>query len=254
MLNLLKIEYEKIITYSTFWVIFGLFFFFTPLVFYGLGQIKLVSFPTDFTTIYHFPDIWNNITYVASWFNLLIGILLVILVCNEFSFKTFRQHVIDGQSKSDFILSKILLSISFSFLTTFYLFLIVGFLGFISGNDGSFLTDIKYLLIYFVQSLGYMSLGLIIAVTIRSSALATIIFIFSIFFESILSYFVPDAIAPFLPLEIISNLTPVPTPKGIQVPILAEAIPLNTSLMIAVIYILAFWGISFLTLNYKDVK
>ena len=45
MLNLLKIEYEKIITYSTFWVIFGLFFFFTPLVFYGLGQIKLDSFP-----------------------------------------------------------------------------------------------------------------------------------------------------------------------------------------------------------------
>ena len=234
--------------------IFGLFFFFTPLVFYGLGQIKLDSFPIDFTAIYHFPEVWNNITYIASWFNLLIGMLLVILVCNEFSFKTFRQHVIDGQSKSDFILSKILLSSSFSFLTTFYLFLIVGFLGFASGSDGSFLTGIKYLLIYFIQSLGYMSLGLIIAIIIRSSALSIIIFTFSIFFESILSYFVPDAIAQFLPLKIISNLTPVPTPKGIQIAVLAEAIPLNTSLMIVVIYILAFWGISFLTLNYKDVK
>ena len=158
MLKLLKIEYKKIIPYSTFWVIFGLFFFFTPFFFYGLGQIKLDSFPIDFTAIYHFPEVWNNITYIASWFNSLIGMLLVILVCNEFSFKTFRQHVIDCQSKSDFILSKILLSSSFSFLTTFYLFLIVGILGFVSGSDGSFLTDIKYLLIYFVQSLGYMSL------------------------------------------------------------------------------------------------
>ncbi|NQW26820.1 MAG: hypothetical protein HQ474_02830 [Flammeovirgaceae bacterium] len=254
MLKLLKIEYKKIIPYSTFWVIFGLFFFFTPFFFYGLGQIKLDSFPIDFTAIYHFPEVWNNITYIASWFNLLIGMLLVILVCNEFSFKTFRQHVIDGQSKSDFILSKILLSSSFSFLTTFYLFLIVGILGFVSGSDGSFLTDIKYLLIYFVQSLGYMSLGLIIAIVIRSSALAIIMFTFSIFFESVLSYLVPDAIAQFLPLEIISNLTPVPTPKGIQVAVLVDAIPLNTSLMIAGIYILAFWGISFLTLSYKDVK
>ena len=99
-----------------------------------------------------------------------------------------------------------------------------------------------------------MSLGLIIAIIIRSSALSIIIFTFSIFFESILSYFVPDAIAQFLPLKIISNLTPVPTPKGIQIAVLAEAIPLNTSLMIVVIYILAFWGISFLTLNYKDVE
>ena len=79
-------------------------------------------------------------------------------------------------------------------------------------------------------------------------------FTFSIFFESVLSYLVPDAIAQFLPLEIISNLTPVPTPKGIQVAVLVDAIPLNTSLMIAGIYILAFWGISFLTLSYKDVK
>ena len=114
MLDLLKIEYKKLIPYSTFWVIFGLFFLFTPIVFYGVGQIKIDILPIDFATMYNFPAVWNNITYIASWFNLLIGMLFVILICNEFSFKTFRQHVIDGHSKADFIISKILLMSSFS--------------------------------------------------------------------------------------------------------------------------------------------
>jgi hypothetical protein len=122
MLDLLKIEYKKLIPYSTFWVIFGLFFLFTPIVFYGFGQVKIDAFPIDFATMYKFPNVWNNITYIASWFNLLIGMLLVILICNEFSFKTYRQQVIDGHSKADFIISKILLMSSFSLLSTLYFF------------------------------------------------------------------------------------------------------------------------------------
>ncbi len=258
MIDLLKIEYKKLIPYSTFWVIFGLFFLFTPIVFYGAGQIKIDAFPIDFATIYNFPNVWNNITYIASWFNLLIGMLLVILVCNEFSFKTFRQHVIDGQSKADFILSKILLMSSFSLLSTLYLFIIGGLFGSLTGSDTSFLTDIKYLLIYFIQSLGYMSIGLTIAVLIRTSALSIILFISSIFFESIIRLLIPDTLAQFFPMKIISNLTPFPSPEGVQVAntngVIVEAVSLNTTLLIAVVYIFVFWGISYLLLTKKDIK
>ena len=45
MIHLLQIEYKKLIPYATFWVIFGLFFAFTPIVFYGAGQIKIEGFP-----------------------------------------------------------------------------------------------------------------------------------------------------------------------------------------------------------------
>ena len=254
MLNLLEIEYKKILPYSTTWVIFGLFFLFTPVVFYGIGQIKLDNLLIDFATVYKFPDVWNNITYIASWFNLLIGMLLVILVCNEFAFKTFRQHVIDGQSKSDFIVSKILLMSSFSFITTLYLFIVGAVFGFLSGSEVSFLVDIKYLLIYFVQSLGYMSLGLLIAVIIRTSALSIILFISSIFLESIVRLLVPDKLGQFFPMKIISNLTPVPMAKSIQVMVVEESISLNTSLLTAVVYVIAFWGISYFILVNKDIK
>ncbi|PCJ28355.1 MAG: hypothetical protein COA97_01630 [Flavobacteriales bacterium] len=259
MLDLLKIEYKKIIPYTTFWVIFGLFFVFTPIVFYGAGQFKIEGLPIDFASMYKFPDVWNNITYIGSWFNLLIGMLMVILVCNEFSFKTFRQHVIDGQSKADFIVSKILLMTSFAFVSTAYLFLIGLLFGFISGGDGSFLADIKYLVIYFIQSLGYMSVGLIIAVLIRKSAMSIIAFICSILAESIIRALVPDFIDQYFPMKIISNLTPFPTPEGFMVQemrnaVIPDALSLNTTLIVAVIYVFLFWGVSYFILTKKDIK
>ena len=258
MINLLQIEYKKLIPYTTFWVIFGLFFAFTPIVFYGAGQIKIDGFPIDFATMYNFPDVWNNITYIGSWFNLLIGMLLVILVCNEFSFKTFRQHVIDGNSKADFIISKILLMTSFSLISTTYLFLLGAIFGFSTGG-GDLFVDIKYLLVYFIQSLGYMSVGLIIAVLIRSSALSIITFICSILAEFILRLLIPDGIDQYFPMKIISNLTPIPTPKGFIVAemknsMLPEVMTLNTTLIIGVFYVLTFWGISYFILTKKDIK
>ena len=260
MLDLLKIEYKKIIPYTTFWVIFGLFFLFTPIVFYGVGQFKIEGVPIDFATAYKFPNVWNNITYIASWFNLLIGMLFVILVCNEFAFKTFRQQVIDGQSKADFIVSKILLMTSFGLITSAYVFIVGALFGFISEGDGSFLTDIKYLLIYFIQSLGYMSVGLIIAVLIRSSAMSIITFICSIMAESIIRALVPDFIDQYFPMKIISNLTPFPTPDGLMMEqmqgavIPPEAMSLNTTVIIAVVYVFAFWSISYFILTKKDIK
>ncbi len=259
MLNLIHIEYKKLIPYSTFWAIFGMFFIFTPIVFYGAGQIKIEGFPIDFATMYNFPNVWNNITYIASWFNLLIGMLMVILVCNEFSFKTFRQQVIDGQSKADFIVSKILLMTSFALICTTYLFICGSVFGLLSGGDGSFTSQISFLLIYFIQALGYMSVGLIIAVLIRSSALSIIMFICSILAESIIRALVPDAIDQYFPMKIISNLTPFPTPEGMMVEqmknaVLPDVMALSTTLTVAVIYVIAFWGISYFILTKKDIK
>ena len=260
MLDLLKIEYKKIIPFTPFWVIFGLFFIFTPIVFYGLGQIKIDGFPIDFATMYNFPNVWNNITYIASYFNLLIGMLLVILVCNEFTFKTFRQHVIDGQSKADFVYSKIILMSSFALVSTLFLFITGTFFGFSSdaATGDLFLKDIKYLLIYFIQSLGYMSVGFIISILIRSSAMSIIIFLCSIIGESIIRALVPDQIDMYFPMKIISNLTPFPIPESILDQNIAmgdaEPISLMTTLAIAAIYIVVFWAMSYLILLKKDIK
>lgn len=144
--------------------------------------------------------------------------------------------------------------ISFALISTIYLFLLGALFGFASGG-GDFLTDIKYLFIYFVQALGYMSVGLIIAVLIRSSALSIITFICSIFAESIIRFLIPDAIDQYFPMKIISNLIPFPTPKEFMMGEMENSVMhLSTSLIIAVIYVFAFWGVSYFILTKKDIK
>jgi ABC-type transport system involved in multi-copper enzyme maturation permease subunit len=263
MFDLIKIEFKKIMPYSTFWVIFILVFALIPAVFYGIGQIQIQGAPFDLKTMYTFPGVWNNLTYLASWFNLLIGMVVVILVCNEFSFKTFRQHVIDGQSKSDFIIAKIWLMVFLALCSTVYIFIIGALFGLITTTgSATIMDDIHYLGIYFIQALGYMSVGLIIATLIRSTALSIIIFMLSILIESIVQIFVPNAIAQYFPMEIIANLTPnplmnammVPGPTGPQPAIMMETIPLSTNVMVAGIYIVLIWGIAYFILTKKDIK
>jgi len=262
MLHLLKIEFKKIIPFSTFWVIFGLVFLLTPAIFYSIGQMGGQGI--SLSSIYNFPGVWNNITYLGSWFNLLIGMCVVILVCNEFSFKTFRQHVIDGQSKADFVISKILLITVFALFSAIYLF-IIGFLfGSISNNPDniSFLTDIKYIFIYFIQAIGYMSVALLIATLIRSTALSIILFLASIAIESIIQFAIPYPFDKYFPMETIANLTPNPflnpieMQPGIEVanPLAQAQIPFNTTLIVSIIYIFIFWGITYFILTKKDIK
>ena len=148
---------------------------------------------------------------------------------------------------------------SFALICTTYLFIVGSLFGFVSGGDGSFTTDIKYLFVYFLQALGYMSVGLIIAVLIRSSAMSIIIFIFSIFAEWILRLPIPDVIDQYFPMKIISNLTPFPTPSGLmgaemKNAMMPEVMTLNTTLMIGVVYVMVFWGISYFILTKKDIK
>ena len=268
MLNLLKIELKKILPYTTFWVIMILVFALIPLLFLGIGQIQIQGAPFDMKEMYRFPGVWNNLTYLASWFNLLIGMLLVILVCNEFSYKTFRQQVIDGQNKSDFVISKILVMVVISLVSTIYLFIVGSIFGLTTtiGNV-SLVENIKYLAVYFVQAIGYMSVGFLIATLIRSTALSIIIFMLSILIESIIQIFVPGSIEKYFPMEIIANLTPNPLmsnmmpdpsqlPPGatVQVPPMFESLPLSTTVLVASMYILVFWGVTYFILTKKDIK
>ena len=272
MLDLLKIELKKIIPYTAFWVIFGLVFLLIPAVFFALG--KMIGPAAG--DMYSFPGVWNNITYLASWFNLLIGMMMVILVCNEFSFKTFRQHVIDGQSKSDFIIAKIQLMVFLALASSIYVFIVGALFGLANTTGDSSLVDgIKYVGVYFIQALGYMSVALIIATLIRSTALSIIIFMLSILIESIIQViiqiFSKSGFENYFPMEIIANLTPNPILESLAAnqqmmqaqmqqpgmpppPPMPEPISLSTTVIVACVYILVFWGITYFILTKKDIK
>ena len=186
-------------------------FFLVVLVTSGM-DITVPGFSTDY--LYQFPNIWEYFPWVASWFNLLLAILIIVMTGNEYSFRTFRQHVIDGFSRSQLLSGKVFLILMigvYSLVMVLFFSLVFGFI-FSNDYSGGVLFRKSYiLLVYFVQAVAYMSAGFFLAILFRSTALGIIIFIlYRLIIEPVIRLFFPQQVRLYFPMKSISNLTPLP--------------------------------------------
>jgi len=257
MLRLLKIELAKNKSYYTFWILIGIYFtFLLATTLSGMEALKwLAAKGADFgdfdvlkVPLYHFPDIWQNLTFVAQYFRFLIGIFIIISITNEFSYKTIRQNVIDGLSRADFITSKVLFIIGFSLLAT----IVVLFIGLGMGSIYSpksemrfMFTHIEFVFAYFLATLNYLLLVMTIALIVKRAGLAIVILLVYPVFEWILKVPLPDSmeyLTEYLPYSALSNLIDIPFPKYIFIEI-RDAVGLKDILInLAYIPILVFIG------------
>lgn len=125
--------------------------------------------------IFNFPFIWHFNTYVAGILKIFLAVVIVSMMSNEYSYGTLKQNLIDGLSKKEFIQSKFLVVILFALGSTFFIFLLSIILGysFSSYTELSIvLTDIDYLLAYFVKLLAFFSFCLFLGILIKRSAFA----------------------------------------------------------------------------------
>ena len=81
--------------------------------------------------IFNFPYIWHFNTFVTAIFKLFLAIVIVSMMANEYSNKTIKQNLIDGLSKKEFIWSKFLTVVSFSAISTVFVFIVSMILGLI---------------------------------------------------------------------------------------------------------------------------
>ena len=265
MLHLLKIEYAKVKNYRTFWVILLIYAALVPLGFLGLCQfisnLVLIGSGPKMVDYAGFPDVWRYLTWTAAWWNIMLGILVVILTCNEISYRTQRQNIIDGLSRKDIILSKFYLLVALALAVTLYTALIgfifgVGFSGFQSIGPG-----MENLGVYFVQTLGYFSFAYFFAMLIRKPALAIIlyfvVFVLNLFWGAI----VGDIVVQFIPTYLISGLVPFPFFEGFiemaqkRNPEFVEPWILDRTvqLVLALVYIAVFMAIGYLTVKRRDL-
>lgn len=257
MTSLLRTELRKILPYRTFWVILGIFVVLLFLIVRGSSSIEINGQKAG-TSLYNFPDIWMKLTYIASYFNLLLGILVIILVTDEFSFRTLRQQLIDGYFRADVIAAKVLVMVLIAVFAT----VVVAGLGFGFGyaytqelTSQKVTGNMMYLVYYFVQALGYMSLALFFGFLIRKNGLAIIAFlIFSKVVEPLLRYPISDDLDKFFPMKTFSSLTPMPgqdlldSAFGTTVELAPE-----TAVLPAILYIALFTGLSYLLLKVRDL-
>ena len=226
MLHLLKIDLKKLVDYRTFWVICGLYFFtlimgaasgmeflkWLARTIEGFGQsINISRIP-----LYHFPDIWQNLAWSAGLLKLGIAIMVVISITNEFTYRTIRQNIIDGLSREDFLISKMLTNLLFSALSMILVFLIAVVTGLIYSPSIEFpfsLTGIEFYPAYFLEVFAFLSFALMLGILIQRSGLTIILLLNAYLIELIVKENIDNYfpwIVPFFPLESIMSLVPLP--------------------------------------------
>jgi ABC-type transport system involved in multi-copper enzyme maturation permease subunit len=231
MLHLLQIDLKKMTSYRTFWVICGLYF--GTLVIAtasGMEALKWLAKIIDgfgaFLNInriplYHFPDIWQNLIWVSGLLKMVLAIMVVISITNEYQYRTLRQNIIDGLSRWEFILTKILTNVLLSALSMVLLLVIVLITGSIYSPElywADVITGIEFLPAYFLEVFAFLSYALMLGVFVQRSGLTIVILLLSHFIEFIFKINIfRESLEPsigwlqqFFPLESISNLVSFP--------------------------------------------
>jgi ABC-2 type transport system permease protein len=226
MLHLLKIEFRKMYSYRTFWIVCGLYFLtigFSTAT--GMEFLKWLAntvgkFGSELNVnripLYHFPDVWLNLVWWSGFFKVLLGIMVVISITNEYTYRTIRQNVIDGLSRWEFLFSKILMNVVLSAASVILIFFIAAVTGFIYTPEINWqyvFTDLEFYPVYFLELLSFLSYALMLGILVQRSGLTIILLLLSYMLEAIIKANIDDYVPwliQFFPMESISALVPIP--------------------------------------------
>lgn len=268
MLHLLKIDLKKLTSYRTFWVVCGLYFltlgFGTAS---GMEFLKWLArtfeqFGQDNVNInriplYHFPDVWLNLIWVSGLLKVLLGIMVVISVTNEFAYRTLRQNIIDGLSRFDFLLSKMLTNVLLSVMSVAMIFVIglgTGMIYSPSIELSKVITDLEFFPAYFLEIFFFLSYALMLSVLVQRSGLTIILLLLSQMIEAIIKANIDDYVPwliPYFPMESIWNLITFPFPRYAFQEIKDFVNPLTVAIVIGWTFLFNYF--SFLKLKRSDL-
>ena len=193
MTNLLKIEWLKIKNYRAFIIIsifFALGVFTTNYIVYSVFS-NMVNEAQTATLIgrfnpYDFYYTWQTTSYATGFLLMLPALLLIILVTNEFTYRTNRQNIIDGWSRNEFVNVKMILAVIFALVSTVLVILSALLFGLMSGSEFS-VNGISHVGFFFLKALSYNLLAVLISVWVRRTGFAVGIYFIYLGAENIIS-------------------------------------------------------------------
>jgi ABC-2 type transport system permease protein len=167
-----------------------------------------------------FPMIWHSMAYGANWLAFFImGYIGIQLISVEFANKTFRQNVISGLSRVDFVKSKLL---SAFILTIFALIVYVFWIMIL----GSIYTETPFelfgeqgawiILRFILMNFGYIIMAMSVAFLFKGSNLGLFAyFLYGMFIENLIRWWphtklINNKSMHFYPMNALEDLTPQP--------------------------------------------
>jgi len=205
--------------------------------------------------ILQFPDVWQNLTYIAGFFKIILALIVVNSINNETIYGTARQNIIDGFSRKEWLMSKVGLAKLLALFSTLLVLIIAIILGYSQGAEVQ-ISDVTqrldFILAYFIELVVYFIYAIFISLLLQRTSIAIILLlVYDIILEPILSWSLPDRFSDFLPMSVIDNLNTFPFGKYIGNATI-ETVSLE-QLVWAIGYGACFAVFSFLLFNKKDI-
>lgn len=254
MLDLFKIEWLKIKTYRTFWILFLGFLILFPLAFYftaskymeataGSNQMQEDILKSLIEAPFVFPKVWHAAAWMGGLFFILIGMLFILLITNEVQYRTHRQNIIDGWSRMDFLKAKFSVLIFFVLVSTALVFVCGLLVGLVFSTSKTAMFDKVYYVGYFaLMATLYLVVAYVAAILIKRTGLAIIIyFAFVCIVDNVLWVsltFRGSQLGYFMPLEAVDSLVPNPFKPAM----LEKRTVEDYYLIMAAVAYIAVWG------------
>jgi ABC-2 type transport system permease protein len=229
-MHIIRTEWLKIKSYQAFWWVMAI----TALSYPGINYIffntyKEITKKGSSTAAmakmllgnpFVFPETFHTAGFFSSFFVFIPAIVVIMMITNEYTFKTHRQNIIDGWSRNEFLVAKFIDVLLITLLVTLLYFIVALIIGFASTKAP--VQDIfskgSYVGLFALQTFSQLSLAFLIGFLVRKSFIALSIFIFYYLIVentavNILKVKAND-IGRFLPLEISDRLIPIPAFMG----------------------------------------
>ncbi len=190
MINLLKIEWLKIKNYTGFILLASFFavgvvasnyivYLFIKNVMNKVEVAKLLLSGSPFD----FDSVWKTVSYYSSFLLMLPALLMVILISNEFNYKTHRQNIIDGWSRFEFLKVKLATALIFAVASTLVVIITALIFGFSTGSSFS-LNGFENIGYFLLKAITYNMVALLIALLTKKSGVAIAVFFIYTIFEN----------------------------------------------------------------------
>ena len=250
MLHHLKIEWLKVKDYKAFWVFTILYGFAILGINYTgfyVNELTVENMPASqmlLGTPYAFPKVWQTVGFMSSWLLYFPGILFIMLLTNEFNFKTHRQNIIDGWTRKEFITVKFVFALLFSAAATIFNFLVALLFGLITTGSHFAFAGMENVGYIFIQTAAYITFAMFLAILFRKSGAAiAVFFLYGLIFEYLFTVLINmklslTPVGYFLPLQVTDVMLPIPFGNKV---IYKDAPDIWIMVIASVIYVCAYY-------------
>lgn len=272
MLNILKTEWLKIRNYPAFWLVMLMTALSYPginlLFWYEYQEITKKELATGkivkmlLGNPFAFPETFHTAAFFSSCFVFIPAIVVMLLITNEYTFKTNRQNIIDGWSRNSFILGKFFDVLIITLMVTLLYAVIAYIIGILATKTlvaADIWKNAKYVPLFMLQTFSQLSFAFLIGYLVRKAFIALGIFVFySIILENAaagVARWKFHDLGRFLPLEISDRLIPVPAFVGrFDEKSYAEKLTaIDTHIVYTLILTALIWGVIYIVNKKRDL-